>query len=324
MGTSATAEMVPSAPATLTTHGDAMSVRQITENVARIQAVMEAVMKENVHYGKIPGTPKPSLWKPGAELLCMTFRIAPDPERVDDLSGLDVFGVQFFRYRVRMVFTAIGSGAFLGACMGECSSLEEKYKWRATTGKGEFEGTPVDRRRKKWKRGRENSEYEQMQVRTEADDLSNTILQMALKRALVAGTKQVTACSDIFAQDLEDLPPEIVTSIENEDKPAGPQPAPRLSQQPPPAAKETAPPTPHAADAPAAARGKIIRIKPAGDAWILELNTGYKAGSRNADLKLVAEQVHASGAVVDVFATPPRDPASKALPTATNLVPVQG
>lgn len=329
----AATSLAPSA-AHLTTHGDALSVRQITENVARIQSVMEAVMKENVHYGKIPGTPKPSLWKPGAELLCMTFRIAPDPDRIEDISGIDRVGVQFFRYRVRMIFTAIGSGAFLGASMGECSSLEEKYKWRRASGTKEFEATPVDRRRAKFKRGQNNSEYEEKQVRTEADDLSNTILQMAMKRALVAGTKQVTACSDIFAQDLEDLPAEIVSSIENEDKPAAPQASTRLSQQgangtgetkTTPAATETkapatetkAPATPSAASE----RGKVAEIIDApGGAWIVKLNTGFQAGSRNADLKLSAEQVKVSGTVVELKTTPAKD--ARFAPTLVDIVPV--
>jgi hypothetical protein len=33
--------------------------------------------KSLTHFGTIPGTPKPSLWKAGAEVLCMTFRLAP-------------------------------------------------------------------------------------------------------------------------------------------------------------------------------------------------------------------------------------------------------
>jgi len=41
--------------------------------VARTQKILEIkakAMRENVHYGVIPGCRKPSLWKPGAEILC--------------------------------------------------------------------------------------------------------------------------------------------------------------------------------------------------------------------------------------------------------------
>ena len=44
------------------------------------------------------------------------------------------------------------------------------------------------------------------QVRTEPEDADNTILKMAKKRALIDAVLTVTAASDIFAQDVEDLP----------------------------------------------------------------------------------------------------------------------
>ena len=49
--------------------------------VARTQKILEIkakAMRENVHYGIIPGCRKPSLWKPGAEILCQGFRLAPE------------------------------------------------------------------------------------------------------------------------------------------------------------------------------------------------------------------------------------------------------
>ena len=44
--------------------------------VARTQKILEIkakVMRQNIHYGIIPGCRKPSLWKPGAEILCQGF-----------------------------------------------------------------------------------------------------------------------------------------------------------------------------------------------------------------------------------------------------------
>ena len=37
-------------------------VAEIRKRTHMIQEVMRGVMKENTHYGVIPGTPKPSLW----------------------------------------------------------------------------------------------------------------------------------------------------------------------------------------------------------------------------------------------------------------------
>ena len=63
-----------------------MSTEQVRDHVNAIQKIMEAVMKKDVHYGVVPGSKKPSLWKPGAEVLGTTFRIAPSFQ-IEDLSG---------------------------------------------------------------------------------------------------------------------------------------------------------------------------------------------------------------------------------------------
>lgn len=173
---------------------------EIKGQVQLIQRVMKAVMKEGVHYGVVPGTPKKSLWKPGAEVLQATFRIAPS-YRAEDLSDGDCI-----RYRVTALGTHQTSGTILGEGMGEASSNEEKYRWKRA-GKREFGATDESRRRVKFGYDREKrEEYEVEQVRTEPADVANTILKMACKRAQVAMVLNVTAASDIFTQDLEDLP----------------------------------------------------------------------------------------------------------------------
>jgi hypothetical protein len=180
----------------------------IRAQVNLIQEVMQAVMKgpskdnpAGVHYGVIPGTPKPTLYKPGAEVLCTTFRIAPS-YKIEDLSTPD-----YARYRITCVGTHQGSGIVLGEGVGACSSGEEKYKWRKA-GEKEWNSMPENLRRVKYGYNKsERSEYEQ--VRTEPADLDNTILKMAAKRAQVAMTLNVTAASDIFTQDIEDLPEEL-------------------------------------------------------------------------------------------------------------------
>jgi hypothetical protein len=179
--------------------GGRMAVADIISHVALVQEVMRAVMKPDVHFGKIPGTNKPTLYKAGAEVLCMTFRIA-DTYEVEDLSTPDMI-----RYRVNCIGTHQITGAVLGSGLGESSSNEEKYKWRKAVNVEEFEGTPTNMRRVKHARGSGGTFYKQEQVRTEPADLANTILKMANKRAKMAMTLNVTAASDCFAQDLEDM-----------------------------------------------------------------------------------------------------------------------
>jgi hypothetical protein len=183
--------------------GRSLTATDVREHVNLIQEVMRSVMKPDVHYGIIPGCKLPSLWKAGSEVLLTTFRIAVSVQ-AEDLSGPDCI-----RYRVRAIGTHQQSGIVIGEGVGECSSDEEKYKWRQTYVKKEFEATPESRRRMKY------SEYqgktsEKMQVRTEPADVANTILKMAKKRAQIDMTLTALAASDCFSQDLEDLPEGLV------------------------------------------------------------------------------------------------------------------
>ena len=178
------------------------SAAEIRERVNLVQEVMRAVMKEGVHYGKIPGTPKPTLYKAGAEVLCVAFRIAPS-YRVEDLGEQGIA-----RCRVACVGTHQTTGIVLGEGVGECSSAEEKYKWRKVICTEEFDLAPETMRRIKFAKG-DRGVYKVIQIRTEAADQANTVLKMASKRAHVAMTLTVTGASDMFSQDIEDLPEEL-------------------------------------------------------------------------------------------------------------------
>jgi len=177
------------------------SAVEIRQRVNLVQEVMRSIMKSETHYGVIPGTKKPSLYKPGAEVLCVTFRIA-DKYEVEDLT---VDGMA--RYRVRCIGVHQVTGVVLGEGMGECSSHEEKYKWRRAICAEEYEMTPENLRRMKFQKWNNKIEKQQ-QIRTESADQANTILKMACKRAKIAMTLNVTGASDIFTQDIEDLPEE--------------------------------------------------------------------------------------------------------------------
>lgn len=181
-----------------------LTALDIQAQVNTIQHVMKQVMKPDVHYGIIPGTKTPSLFKPGAEKIMATFRLSADPE-VSDMSDADQI-----RYQVKVRLVSSG-GVFVGAGIGECSSNEEKYKWRRAICDEEFEECSPDRRREKWTKSWKNSpNYKQKQIRTEPADLANTILKMAKKRALIDAVLTVTAASDCFTQDIEDLPEEYI------------------------------------------------------------------------------------------------------------------
>jgi len=188
--------------------------------VALIQDVMQSVMRNGEHYGVIPGCgDKPTLLQPGAQKLIMTFRLVPDPEvTVIDLPN------EHREYRV-IVRLSTQNGIYLGAGVGSCSTMEGKYRYRKADltcpacgqaaiikGKAEFGGGWLCYQKKggcgkKWSDA--ESPFGMITARVEHDnpaDYWNTCGKMAYKRALVSATLTVTAASDIFTQDVEDMP----------------------------------------------------------------------------------------------------------------------
>lgn len=179
-----------------------LTAAEIVQHTKLIQQIQEAVMIEGVHYGKVPGCKEPMLFKAGAEKLCLTFRLAPR-SIIEDLCTEDEI-----RYRVKVELTAQATGRYIGDGIGECSSNEEKYKWREAVCDEEFEETMEDRRKEVWKKYWEKGKkitYQKKLVRTNPADIANTILKMAKKRGLTDATLTNTGASDIFKQDLEDL-----------------------------------------------------------------------------------------------------------------------
>lgn len=196
----------------------AMSVDSVVKQVKLIQDVMAKVMREDEHFGIIPGCKKPSLYKPGAEKLCMTFRLSEDYQVIREIQQ-----AQIISYTVRCVLTHIPTGQVISSGIGSCNSREEKYRWEYKLTPTE---TPVPKEYWEAKKADNNKEMKRImgegkrplkvdgvgwvvanaeKVENEnAWDYDNTIIKMACKRALIAAVLNGTAASDIFTQDQED------------------------------------------------------------------------------------------------------------------------
>jgi hypothetical protein len=283
-----------------------MTARDIRANVNLIQEVMKGVMKDGTHFGIIPGCPKPSLWKPGAEKLLSTFRLGVASD-VEDLSTPDEV-----RYRVKCRATS-PSGLFLGEGLGEASSSEEKYKWRKPVCDAEYNETPEDRRREKWTKGGGNP-YKQKQIRTQPADVANTILKMAHKRGLVAVTLLATAASDIFTQDIEDMddvqteaappikPPQRASAPPSAAPPEqGDAYKPPVEQEPPPAAPAPLPATPPAAAQAAPVDPTVITPKQASRFYAIAKNSGKSDDQIKAYMKDKLGIEHSTHMKKDVY-----------------------
>lgn len=182
-------------------------VTEIRKRTRAVQEVMRGVMREGTHYGTIPGTPKPSLWKAGAEVLCMTFRLAPllesrvtvdAPESewiftTTKRDGSILTGTCLGFFEVEASCSIQGpTGDTLSRCSARCNNREAKYR-----GLSFF-------------------------------DIRNTIQKMAEKRAFVSAVLMATGASDIFTQDMEDFPdvtdPVMPSHVPAEPRPSSPKP----------------------------------------------------------------------------------------------------
>jgi len=203
-----------------------ISVQDTLQTARTIQTVMQSVMKENVHYGIIPGCKQPSLYKAGSEALLSTFRIAVEPI-VEEFTSRDEHGrVREIRYRVKCVGRHIGTNYEVGYGVGECSTGEDKYAWRRAVCDEEYDAADEADRRIKWGKW-QNKVQQTKQIRMSPADMSNTVLKMAKKRAQIDLTLTALGCSDIFAQDLEDLD----ETIREQFADAGPATDPALTQK---------------------------------------------------------------------------------------------
>ena len=210
---------------------------QVVAQVNLIQQVMRDVMHKDEHYGTIPGTNKPTLLKPGAEKLCLTFRLAP----TYDITERDLGGGHR-EYRITCRLTSIQTGAVIGDGVGICSTMESKYRYRHS--EPEDTGVPVPG--KYWEHRKANEMAKMQEViggkeftvkknadnqwtihkksaaKTENPDIAdvyNTVLKMAKKRAMVDAAITATGASDIFTQDLEEEAPPPPPAKTEEKKP---------------------------------------------------------------------------------------------------------
>lgn len=207
----------------LTTLGEySLSLESVKKQVNLIQEIMNSVMIEGEHYGKIPGCgDKNVLLKAGAEKIAMTFRFSPK-----FLTTITEMKDGHREYQIVTELYHIITGAFLGQGVGSCSTMETKYRYRKAEqicpecgqetiikGKKEYGGGWLCYQKKggcgaKFKDGDPAIENQNM-GRIEYDnpvDYYNTVYKMAKKRSLIDAILTATAASDIFTQDIDDSP----------------------------------------------------------------------------------------------------------------------
>lgn len=212
----------------------ALSIDRVIEFRGLIEQSMARVMKENLHYGKIPGCgDKPTLLQPGAQLLCTLFRLRPEYE----IHETDLLG-EHKRFRITCRLYVMGEPPLCaGEGIGEASSMESKHRFRNAApiiedtgqpvpkdfwdikkerGMGEakkwlsvaFDGAPVTAKKfgeEGWRVVKVIGGNDEKVENPNPADVFNTVLKLAKKRAFVDATITATSSNDFFTQDLEDI-----------------------------------------------------------------------------------------------------------------------
>lgn len=166
------------------------------------------VMQEGVDYGIIPGTDKPTLYKPGAEGLCEFYNLAPTiGDKVEDKNHET--GYYSVDITIRLIHR--NTGTIIAEGVGHANTFESRYRWRWYSEyklpKGLDKSTLFSEERDEWKNGRKTGNTYTM-YRVENDDMHsiwNTVLKMAKKRALVDAVLSATRSSGIFSQTEDEL-----------------------------------------------------------------------------------------------------------------------
>lgn len=211
-----------------------MSVAELGQTADLIQQVIREQFLPDHHYGVIPGTEgrdgergRPVLLKPGAEKLCMLFRLSPTfATRLQPVPGASSGHREVL---ATCTLTHQPTGRVIATGDGSCSTMESKYRWRNAKPKCPNCGAAAIHKSSQkreffcWsKKGgcgatfpiqdqRIASQKAGLSENPDIADTWNTVLKMAHKRALVAAVLLATAASDAFvveeeAEDEDDTP----------------------------------------------------------------------------------------------------------------------
>jgi hypothetical protein len=144
---------------------------QAKKQRALLKQYVEEHMVKDTDWGTIPGTPKPSLWKAGAEKITSLYRCTAKFTVVERIErwGLQEDEAPLFHYQFKCRLVSRDTDKVVAEGVGSANSMERKY------------------------------------ARQDPYTIANTILKMAKKRSLVDAAIALGCCSDLFTQDLEDL-----------------------------------------------------------------------------------------------------------------------
>jgi len=178
-----------------------LEITEIRNLIRKLDEFYRMILQKGVDYDTIPGTPKPTLLKPGAELLLRFFDLRSEIKNTQSIENTDPNN-PYFQYNITVAIYN-KHGEKLGEGLGSANSKETKFAFRWVLEK--YVPSNIDK--KNLEKREENGKilYKIPTPPNEIFSMANTIMKMAQKRALISAVLMVTGASRIFTQDLEDL-----------------------------------------------------------------------------------------------------------------------
>ena len=165
--------------------------------------IFRNIMQKGTDYDTLPGTNKPTLLKPGAEMLRMAFNLS---YRAEIETAIEDWDKGLFYYRILTYFTN-SRGQHVGTGVGSANSMETRYAIRWAYESDVPKDVDKATLKSRTKQGR-NGPYTQYAMPLPIDEkatIVNTLQKMAKKRSFVDGILSITGASRIFTQDVEDM-----------------------------------------------------------------------------------------------------------------------
>ena len=174
--------------------------RDMLQKITQFQILLKSQLKQDLDFGIIPGTAKPTLLKSGAEKVLMLMGLTSEYDIIEKIMDYER-GV--FAFTVKC--TLLKHGGKITEGLGHCNTREGKYAYRWVYEKE----VPVELEKNALVKRKYNGQYgDYFKYRLENDDpytLVNTCLKMAKKRSQIDAVLTVASLSEIFTQDIEDM-----------------------------------------------------------------------------------------------------------------------
>lgn len=190
------------------------------------QKLVKNRLIEGHDYGVIPGTgTRATMLLPGAQKITKLAKCRPHYIVLREVEDWDREPQPLFAYTIQCQLIYLPTGEIVDEGVGECNSMESKYRWRQRErecpqcgeaaiikGREQYGGGWLCFR-KKGGCGAKFGDSDPAIVdqptgrvlNPDIADQNNTILKMAKKRALVDAALSLGSLADLFTQDLDDI-----------------------------------------------------------------------------------------------------------------------